>query len=69
VAEWDLKAIQPLVQQSHPTIGFSLTEARLAERVTVIGGPGAISEDALDYLRRSGCAVERIIDDGMLIAS
>ncbi len=37
-AEWDLQVIQPLLQEEHPTVGFSLTEARLADRVTVMGG-------------------------------
>jgi hypothetical protein len=68
-ADWDLEVIQPLLQESHPTVGFSLTEARLAARVTVVGGDGAISAEALDMLRSSGCKVERVMDDGTLIAS
>jgi hypothetical protein len=68
-ADWDLEVIQPLLQESHPTVGFSLTEARLAARVTVVGGNGAISAEALDMLRASGCKVERVMDDGTLIAS
>jgi hypothetical protein len=68
-ADWDLEVIQPLLQESHPTVGFSLTEARLAARVTVVGGDGAISAEALDMLRASGCKVERVMDDGTLIAS
>ena len=68
-ADWDLEVIQPLLQESHPTVGFSLTEARLAARVTVVGGNGAISAEALDMLRASGCKVERVMDDGTLVAS
>jgi hypothetical protein len=68
-ADWDLDVIQPFLQESHPTVGFSLTEARLASRVTVVGGDGAISEEALDMLRAAGCKVERVMDDGTLIAS
>ena len=69
VANWDLSLIQPLMEESHPTVGFSLAEARLATRVTVVGGEGAISPEALDMLRSSGCRVERILEDGTLIAS
>ncbi len=68
-ADWDLEVIQPLLQESHPTVGFSLTEARLASRVTVVGGDGAISAEALDMLRAAGCKVERVMDDGTLVAS
>ncbi len=69
VAEWDLEALQPLLQDSHPTIGFSLTEARMAKRVTVIGGEGSISQESLNMLRANGCIVERILEGGMLVAS
>jgi len=68
-ADWDIDLIQPLIQDTHPTIGFSLSEARLAEKVTVVGGEGAISDEALGLLRKSGCFVERIREDGTLIAT
>jgi hypothetical protein len=68
-AEWDLSIIQPIIQETHPTIGFSLAEARLATRVTVLGGEGAISAEALDMLRMNGCKVDRVLDDGTLVAS
>ncbi len=69
VADWDLEVIQPLLQETHPTVGFSLAEARMAARVTVVGGDGAISAEALDMLRAYGCKVERVLDDGTLVAS
>jgi len=69
VSEWDLEALQPLLQDSHPTIGFSLTEARLAKRVTVVGGEGSVSAESLNMLRANGCVVERISTDGTLVAS
>lgn len=67
-AEWDVASIQPLLEDSHPTIGFSLEEARLAARVTVVGGAGAISDEALEMLRANGCKVERVLEDGTLVA-
>ncbi len=69
VANWDLALIQPILETSHPTIGFSLAEARLADRVTVVGGEGAISAEVLDMLRASGCTVERVLDDGTVVAT
>lgn len=58
VAQWDLSRIAPLLEKSHPTVGFSLEEASQAARVTVVGGSGAFSPEALEFLRKAGCAVE-----------
>jgi hypothetical protein len=69
IANWDLALIQPILEDSHPTVGFSLAEARLAARVTVVGGEGAISPETLDMLRASGCRVERVLEDGTLVAT
>jgi hypothetical protein len=69
IANWDLALIQPMLEESHPTVGFSLAEARLAERVTVVGGEGAITPETLDMLRASGCKVERVLEDGTLVAT
>jgi hypothetical protein len=68
-ANWDLALVEPLLQESHPAIGFSLAEARLARRVTVVGAEGAVSEEALGMLRNSGCQVERLLEDGTLVAT
>jgi hypothetical protein len=65
----DLNRIQSLFQDSHPTLGFSLAEARLAARVTVIGDDQAYSRDALQMLRSTGCFVERMLEDGTLFAT
>lgn len=68
-ASWDLTLIQPLLDETHPTVGFSLAEARLARRVTVVGGSGAVSDAALEMLRHSGCKVQRMREDGTLVAT
>jgi hypothetical protein len=68
-ANWDLALVETLMQDSHPAIGFSLAEARLAKRVTVVGAEGAVSGEALAMLRRSGCQVDRLLEDGTLIAT
>lgn len=70
VAQWDLARIAPLLEQSHPTVGFSLEEASLAARVTVVGGSGAFSSQALEFLRKAGCIVEYLDDEaGTLVAT
>jgi hypothetical protein len=69
VADWHLDVIRPFVKKYKPTIGFSLAEASLAEKVTVIGNNQSFSEDQLDSLRATGSHVERISGDGTSIAT
>jgi hypothetical protein len=69
VADWHLDVIRNFVKKYQPTIGFSLEEANLAARVTVIGNAQSFPEEALETLRQSGCAVERISGDGTSIAT
>ncbi len=52
-----------------PTVGFSLEEAALAEKVTVIGNSVSFTDETLDQLRACGCQVERISGDGTSIAT
>ena len=68
-AEWDLELIQPLIQEFHPTVGFSLSEACLASRVTVVGSEEVISEEVLQMLREAGCTVDRMSNNGTFCAS
>ncbi len=69
VSEWHLDVIKPFVKRHLPTIGFSISEAALATKVTVVGGPQSFPEETLQYLRDSGCTVDRISGDGISIAS
>jgi hypothetical protein len=68
VADWDLEAIRPFLQQHHATVGFSVYEARLANRVTILGDAARISQDALTILRLAGCQIEQLNQDGTLLA-
>lgn len=69
IADWHLEVARPFIKKYRPTTGFSLEEAALAHRVTVIGSEAAFSEAALNQLRAHGCQVERITGDGTEIAS
>ncbi len=68
-AEWDLELIQPLIQEFHPTVGFSLSEACLASHVTVVGSEEVVSEETLQMLREAGCTVDRMSNNGTFCAS
>lgn len=67
-ADWDFELISPLLRDAHPTVGFSLHEASQADRVTVVGGPGAFTDEALALLRNAGCTIDRLTENGTLIA-
>jgi hypothetical protein len=69
VSDWHLNLVRPLLKNTLPTVGFSLEEALLASKVTVIGDEVSFPEEMLDELRFSGCMVERISSNGTNIAS
>ncbi|MEI8131122.1 MAG: hypothetical protein WCG34_01730 [Leptolinea sp.] len=69
VADWHLDVIRPFVKKYKPTIGFSLEEATLANKITVIGNIQSFSDEQLESLRASGSQVERISGDGTSIAT
>jgi len=68
-AEWHLEAARPFILKYHPTIGYSLSEAALAEKVTIVGSEQVYAEDKVKTLSEQGCQVERITGDGTEIAT
>jgi hypothetical protein len=69
VTDWHLNLVRPFIKKHRPAVGFSLSEAAFARRVTVIGGPDEYPDSALEQLRSSGCRVERITGSGTNIAT
>ena len=69
VTDWHLNLIHPYIKKYLPTVGFSLDEASMAERVTVIGDEQTFPEDHLNHLRQTGSLVERIEGIGTSIAT
>ncbi len=69
IAEFHLDVTRSFIQKFRPAIGFSIQEAALARRVTVIGGEQTFPEASLEELRRTGSIVERISGDGTSIAT
>ena len=61
--------LRDFLQKFKPTIGFSLAEAVYARRVTIFGDHTIFPDSVVDHLLNSGCLVERILEDGTLIAS
>jgi hypothetical protein len=69
ISDWHLEVIRPFVKKHQPTIGFSLKEAVLANKVTIIGSNQTFPDEIVERLRASGCEVERISGDGTTIAT
>lgn len=69
VADWHLEVTRPFVLRHHPTVGYSLEEAILAKKVTVIGGDQDFPPESIAHLRNAGCDVEQISGDGTSIAT
>lgn len=68
IAEWDMESIRPVIEKFHPTVGFSVEEACLADRVTIAGGSKAFSEADFQRLRDAGCSLEILETGGGLVA-
>lgn len=69
VADWHLEVIRPYVKKYHPTVGFSIDEAKQARKVTVVGGRESFPADIAQTLASQGCEVIQIEGDGTSIAS
>lgn len=60
--------IRDYAQKHQPTVGYSLSQARKAARVTVVGGSQIFTEDVIQMLADSGCVVEHITGEAHQIA-
>jgi hypothetical protein len=69
VPNWHLDAARPFIQKYLPTIGFSIDDAKLAKKVTVVGGEKTFDPNLITQLRASGCVVDQISGDGTSIAT
>lgn len=58
----------PYINKHHPTIGFSMDEALMASKITILGESPYLTKDTITRFKKSGCLVERMNDDGTLIA-
>lgn len=67
--EKQLARMLPFINKNHPTVGFSVEEAALASRVTIIGKSPFITADIIARLTKSGCNVEQIDENGTVLAS
>ncbi|MBA4384431.1 MAG: hypothetical protein C0410_06820 [Anaerolinea sp.] len=69
LADWHLDVTRPFIRKYKPTVGFSLKEAAMARKVTIIGGNKDFPSEEISKLREIGCLVDQIIGDGTSIAT
>lgn len=69
LADWHLDVTRPFIRKYKPTVGFSMKEASMARKVTIIGGDKDFPADEISKLREIGCLVDQIIGDGTSIAT
>lgn len=69
VSDAILNKVRPIIKVHQPTIGFSLSEAKMAEKVSIYPDPTRFSDDAINQLRSSGCVVEILPESGIEIAT
>ncbi|MBI9043254.1 MAG: hypothetical protein JEZ06_02140 [Anaerolineaceae bacterium] len=69
VADYHLDLIRPILKKHKPTMGFSLKEAALAKRITVVGTQQVYPDEILDKLKANGAEVDRIYGFGTQVAS
>jgi len=64
IPEYLFDRVRPIIRQFMPTIGFSLSEASLARKVTIWNENNAFSEKDILFLKQAGCEVdEQVITD------
>jgi hypothetical protein len=59
-AKEDWRAAEGYIGRFRSTAGFSVDDARVAQFVTIVGGPAGVPGDVDQQLRAAGCQVERL---------
>jgi len=69
VSDVVLNKVRPFIKKLRPTVGFSLTEASNAEKVSVFPDSFLFKDEQIDKLRAAGCQVEILPESGIEIAT
>jgi hypothetical protein len=69
VSDAVLSKVRPIIKKFKPTIGFSLKEASMAQRVTIFPDSHAFTDEQINQLRATGCSVEILPESGIEIAT
>lgn len=69
VSDVVLNKVRPFIKKYQPTIGFSLEEASLAEKVSIFPDPLLFTTTEVNRLRSAGCVVQVLPESGIDIAT
>lgn len=69
VSDIVLSKVRPIIKKYHPTVGFSLQEAKLARKVSVFPDSILFSDVEINALRTAGCEIEVLPESGIEIAT
>jgi hypothetical protein len=69
ISDRELDQIIPLINKSKATIGFSLEEAILSQKVTLLADESNYANDTLKMLKKFGCLIEQLEQNGTSIAT
>jgi hypothetical protein len=69
ISDWDFDQIKPLINKSRVTLGFSIDEAILSKKVTLLSDQNYYSNETIRILKKFGCEIEQLQKDGTSIAT
>ena len=69
ISDWDFDQIKPLINKFKVTIGFSIDEAILSKKVTLLSDQNYYSNETRRILKKFGCEIEQLQKDGTSIAT
>jgi len=69
VSDVVLNKVRPFIKKYQPTIGFSLDEASLAQKVSIFPDPLLFTTTEINQLRSTGCVVQVLPESGIDIAT
>lgn len=60
ISDWDFEKLKPLINIQKLTVGFSIDEAILSRKVTLLSGKGQYSDETIRILKKFGCEIEQL---------
>ena len=67
--DWIYQATKGFIERQFLTTGYSWLEAQSFRRVTIVGAEKWLGEECFQQLSYSGCLIEEVYGDGIILAS
>lgn len=69
ISDWEFDHIKLLINKNKTTVGFSIDEAILSNKVTLISEIANYSKETIRMLKKFGCIIEQFQEDGTTLAT